>query len=97
MSRCRSFPATKLVPLLRAIADPEGIGALTREHADTFRQVEANLNRTCRGRSQETARSAWLPSAALRRIVREAPADADLLDDLAVVRAPLVEDEGEAI
>ena len=38
-------------------------------------------------------RSAWLPSAELRRIVREASADAGLLDDLAVVRAVSVEDE----
>jgi hypothetical protein len=31
-------------------------------------------------------RDPWLPSAELRRIVREAPADPDLLDDLAEVR-----------
>lgn len=93
MNRCRSFPTTKLVPLLRAIADPEGIGALMREQADTFRQVEANLERRCGGCSQETARSAWLPSTEARRIVREAPTDAGFLDDLDVVRAPLVEDE----
>jgi hypothetical protein len=38
-------------------------------------------------------RDPWVPAAELRRIVREAPADARLLDDLADVRAPLVGDE----
>jgi antitoxin (DNA-binding transcriptional repressor) of toxin-antitoxin stability system len=31
-------------------------------------------------------RDPWVPSSELRRIVREAPADPDLLDDLADVR-----------
>ncbi len=35
----------------------------------------------------------WVPAAELRRIVHEAPADAGLLNDLADVRAPLVEGE----
>ena len=43
MSRRPSFPAAKLVPFLRAIADPEGTGALTREQTDTLQQVAANL------------------------------------------------------
>lgn len=38
-------------------------------------------------------RDPWVPSATLRRIVAEAPADRDLLDDLADVRGALVEDE----
>ena len=38
-------------------------------------------------------RSPWVPAAELRRIVREAPADAGLLDDLAEIRGALVEDE----
>lgn len=38
-------------------------------------------------------RSPWVPASELRRIVREAPADAGLLDDLADVRGALVEDE----
>lgn len=37
-------------------------------------------------------RSPWVPSATLRRIVAEAPADAALLDDLADVRGDEVED-----
>jgi prevent-host-death family protein len=38
-------------------------------------------------------RSPWVSSSELRRIVREAPADASLLDDLAEIRGALVEDE----
>lgn len=38
-------------------------------------------------------RSPWVSSAQLRRIVRDAPADAGLLDDLAEVRGALLEDE----
>jgi antitoxin (DNA-binding transcriptional repressor) of toxin-antitoxin stability system len=38
-------------------------------------------------------RSPWVASAELRRIVREAPADAGLLDDLAEIRGELLEDE----
>lgn len=37
-------------------------------------------------------RSPWVPAAALRRIVAEAPADPGLMDDIADVRAALVED-----
>lgn len=37
-------------------------------------------------------RSPWVPSATLRRIVEEAPADAALLDDLADVRADEIDD-----
>lgn len=43
MSRSPSFPAAKLVPFLRAIADPEGTGALTCEQTGILQQVEANL------------------------------------------------------
>lgn len=38
-------------------------------------------------------RSPWVSSAELRRIVREAPADAGLLDDLAEIRGALVDGE----
>lgn len=38
-------------------------------------------------------RSPWVPSTELRRILREAPADPGLLDDLAEIRGSLVEDE----
>jgi prevent-host-death family protein len=38
-------------------------------------------------------RSPWVPSSELRRIVRDAPADAGLLDDLADVRGALVDGE----
>ena len=38
-------------------------------------------------------RSPWVASSELRRIVREAPADPGLLDDLAEIRGALVEDE----
>jgi len=37
-------------------------------------------------------RSPWVPASELRRIVRDASADAALLDDLADVRGALVED-----
>jgi hypothetical protein len=40
-----AFPASKLAPSLRAIADPEGKGELTPEQADAIRQVEANVAR----------------------------------------------------
>ena len=38
-------------------------------------------------------RSPWVPTSELRRIVREAPADAGLLADLAEIRGALVEGE----
>jgi len=38
-------------------------------------------------------RSPWVPSSELRRIVREASADARLLDDLADVRGALVDNQ----
>lgn len=38
-------------------------------------------------------RSPWVASSELRRIVREAPADAGLLDDLAEIRGALVDGE----
>ncbi|HEX4805852.1 MAG TPA: hypothetical protein VFU94_08125 [Conexibacter sp.] len=37
-------------------------------------------------------RSPWVPASELRRILRDAPADARLLDDLADVRHALVEE-----
>jgi hypothetical protein len=41
--RVAAFPATKLAPLLRAIADPEGRNDLPPEQEDTVRRVEANV------------------------------------------------------
>ena len=37
-------------------------------------------------------RDPWVPSSELRRIVRDAPADPDLLDDLAAVRGAELDD-----
>jgi antitoxin (DNA-binding transcriptional repressor) of toxin-antitoxin stability system len=37
-------------------------------------------------------RDPWVPSSELRRIVREAPADPGLLDDLAEVRSAEIDD-----
>jgi N12 class adenine-specific DNA methylase len=38
-------------------------------------------------------RSPWIPSAALRQIVEEAGADAELLDDIAEVRGSLIDEQ----
>lgn len=38
-------------------------------------------------------RSPWVSSSELRRIVRDTPADPELLDDIAEIRGALVEDE----
>jgi hypothetical protein len=40
-----AFPASKLAPFLRAVADPEGKGDLTPEQAEAIRRVEANVAR----------------------------------------------------
>jgi hypothetical protein len=40
-----AFPAKKLAPLLRAIADPEGKGDLSSKQEDAIRRVEANVAR----------------------------------------------------
>ncbi|MBB4661304.1 hypothetical protein BDZ31_000877 [Conexibacter arvalis] len=37
------FPASQVVPLLRAIADPEGTGRVRPDDAATLRQVERNV------------------------------------------------------
>jgi antitoxin (DNA-binding transcriptional repressor) of toxin-antitoxin stability system len=37
-------------------------------------------------------RDPWVPASELRRIVRETPADPGLLDDIADVRSPLIDD-----
>lgn len=39
------FSASQIPPLLRAIADPEGKGAIPSENAASIEQVEANLAR----------------------------------------------------
>ena len=38
-----AFAATKLVPLLRALADPEGKGELSREQEASIERVKTNL------------------------------------------------------
>lgn len=38
-----AFPITKLVPLLRAVADPTGSGDLSPEDRAMIERVEANL------------------------------------------------------
>lgn len=38
-----AFPAARLAPLLRALADPEGRGNLSREDAETIERIAANL------------------------------------------------------
>jgi hypothetical protein len=40
-----AFPATKIAPFLRAVADPEGKGDLTPEQVTAIQQVEANVAR----------------------------------------------------
>jgi hypothetical protein len=37
------FPINKLVPLLRAVADPTGSGEISPENRAMIEQVEANL------------------------------------------------------
>ncbi len=39
------FPMSKIVPLLRAIADPTGSGDLSPQDKAMIEQVEANLSR----------------------------------------------------
>ena len=43
-------------------------------------------------RSQRDQRDAWIPSSELRRVVREAPADLDLLMDVGDVRSADLDD-----
>ncbi len=38
------------------------------------------------------SRSSWVPAATLRRVLKEAPADAGLLEELADVRGALIEE-----
>jgi hypothetical protein len=40
-----AFPASKVAPFLRAMADPEGRGDLTPDEDAVIRRVEANLAR----------------------------------------------------
>jgi hypothetical protein len=39
----RVFPASKIVPLLRALADPEGKGEVPPERARWIEQVASNV------------------------------------------------------
>jgi len=38
-----AFPAARLAPLLRALADPEGNGNLSRQDAEAIARIESNL------------------------------------------------------
>lgn len=40
-----NFPATRIGPLMRALADPEGKDDLTPEQRRSIEQVEANISR----------------------------------------------------
>jgi hypothetical protein len=40
-----AFPASKLAPFLRAVADPEGTGDLSPEEETAIKQVESNMER----------------------------------------------------
>jgi prevent-host-death family protein len=69
-----------------------------RNHtAEVLRRVEAgerlriNVNRRPVAELVPLERPVWASGAALERIVREAPADAALLDDLAAVRSETIE------
>ena len=44
-NKVAGFPATKLAPLLRAIADPEGNGKLSVDQSKAIDRIEANLSR----------------------------------------------------
>jgi prevent-host-death family protein len=69
-----------------------------RNHtADVLRRVEAgerlriSVNRRPVAELIPLGRPLWTSGAAIERIVREAPADAALLDDLAGIRGQVVE------
>ena len=69
-----------------------------RNHtADVLRRVEAgervriSVNRRPVAELVPLGRPQWTSGAALERVLREAPADAALLDDLAAVRSQTVE------
>jgi prevent-host-death family protein len=68
-----------------------------RNHtADLLRRVEAgeririNVNRRPVAELVPLARPQWASGAAFERVLREAPADAELLDDLAALRSQTV-------
>jgi prevent-host-death family protein len=70
-----------------------------RNHtADLLRRVEAgerlriNVNRRPVAELVPLTRTKWTSGAAMGRVLREAPADRGLLDDLAVIREQTVEE-----
>jgi prevent-host-death family protein len=70
-----------------------------RNHtADLLRRVEAgerlriNVNRRPVAELVPLTRTKWTSGAAMERVLREAPADRGLLDDLAVIREQTVEE-----
>jgi prevent-host-death family protein len=69
-----------------------------RNHtADVLRRVEAgeririSVNRRPVAELVPLERARWASGAAIERVLREAPADAGLLDDLAAVRDEVIE------
>jgi prevent-host-death family protein len=69
-----------------------------RNHtAEVLRRVEAgervrvNVNRRPVAELVPLGRPQWTAGAAIERVLREAPADAGLLDDLAAIRGEIVE------
>ena len=52
-----AFAATNLVPLLRALADPEGTGELSAEQAASIERVETNLAQFRDGESEAPSES----------------------------------------
>jgi prevent-host-death family protein len=70
---------------------------LRNHSADVLRRVEAGervritVNRRPVAELVPLGRPRWTSGAALERVLREAPADAALLDDLAAVRSQKVE------
>jgi prevent-host-death family protein len=71
---------------------------LRNNTADILRRVEAgerlriNVNRRPVAELVPLGRQQWASGAAMERVLREAPADAGLLDDLAALREQTVEE-----
>ena len=79
----------------RSVADVSS-RELRNRLADVLRRVEAgeririNVNRRPVAELVPLDRPRWATGAAIERVLRDAPADAALLDDLAAVRAERV-------
>ena len=81
----------------RSVADTVSSRDLRNHTADVLRRVEAgerlrvSVNRRAVAEIGPLGSPQWMTGAALERILREAPADAHLLDDLAPLREQRVE------